>query len=208
MTAIRPGLSARDAQIMQLLHDGAPMQRIIAIGAHRGSWNAWQVGAVIGVCFGSGAPKASAVDPEETIQKRRRVAACGSVSGYTRHIRRKETVCQPCRKSRQEYVQARRQTRAEAAAEQSVELWNPEPFTGRATRVDLTPAQVDVLNQLCRGLSNGRIAIALRISEDTVKSHVKAIVAALGASDRTHAVVMIHTRQVRVTIRRLRRQAS
>jgi two-component system NarL family response regulator len=40
------------------------------------------------------------------------------------------------------------------------------------------------------GNSNRRIAEALSINEDTVKGHVKSILAKLGARDRTHAVVV------------------
>jgi DNA-binding NarL/FixJ family response regulator len=43
---------------------------------------------------------------------------------------------------------------------------------------------------VARGSSNGEIAFALSISEHTVKNHVKSILSKLGATDRTHAVMI------------------
>ena len=55
---------------------------------------------------------------------------------------------------------------------------------------DLTPHELDVLHCLARGDSNKEIAITLSITERTVKFHVSAIIAKLGASNRTEAVTM------------------
>lgn len=54
----------------------------------------------------------------------------------------------------------------------------------------LSGREMDVLRQLCRGGSNKQIALALGLSEDTVKTHMKGILSKLGALDRTQAVVM------------------
>ena len=47
-----------------------------------------------------------------------------------------------------------------------------------------------MLAEVLAGLDNKRIAERLCISEDTVKSHVKAIFRKLGARDRAHAVAL------------------
>jgi DNA-binding NarL/FixJ family response regulator len=52
----------------------------------------------------------------------------------------------------------------------------------------LTPRERAVLEHLARGLGNKQIAAALGISERTVKFHVSAVFAKLGASNRTEAV--------------------
>ncbi|HWO69899.1 MAG TPA: response regulator transcription factor [Actinomycetota bacterium] len=52
----------------------------------------------------------------------------------------------------------------------------------------LTQRESEVLQHLAKGLDNRSIGRALYISEDTVKSHVKAILRKLGARDRAHAV--------------------
>jgi DNA-binding NarL/FixJ family response regulator len=52
----------------------------------------------------------------------------------------------------------------------------------------LTPRERTVLEQLARGLGNKQIAAALGISERTVKFHVSAVFAKLGAGNRTEAV--------------------
>src|SRR3712207_9181591 len=57
--------------------------------------------------------------------------------------------------------------------------------------VPLTRRESDVLDELLQGQSNRAIGKALFISEDTVKSHVKAILRKLGARDRAHAVSLV-----------------
>jgi NarL family two-component system response regulator LiaR len=54
----------------------------------------------------------------------------------------------------------------------------------------LTPREAEVLASLCRGLSNKRIALELRLSEKTVKTHIGHIFAKLGVSDRTQAALV------------------
>ncbi len=54
----------------------------------------------------------------------------------------------------------------------------------------LSTREVAVLRELAAGGSNKVIAKRLFVSEDTVKSHVKSILAKLSASDRTQAVVI------------------
>jgi len=54
----------------------------------------------------------------------------------------------------------------------------------------LTPRQTEVLLSLAHGRSNAEIAETLFISEGTVKAHIKAILAKLGARDRTQAVMI------------------
>ena len=48
-----------------------------------------------------------------------------------------------------------------------------------------------MLDELIQGQSNRTIGRNLFISEDTVKSHVKAILRKLGARDRAHAVSLV-----------------
>lgn len=57
-------------------------------------------------------------------------------------------------------------------------------------RVGLSRRESDVLQEMSRGRDNANIARALYISEDTVKTHVKAIFRKLGVHDRAHAVAI------------------
>lgn len=59
----------------------------------------------------------------------------------------------------------------------------PEPLTERET---------EVLRLMAQGLQNKEIASRLIISERTVKFHVSAILAKLGAGNRTEAVALAH----------------
>jgi two-component system, NarL family, response regulator LiaR len=53
----------------------------------------------------------------------------------------------------------------------------------------LTPREMDVLRLLAQGQSNKEIARALHLVEETVKSHVRHILARLGVQSRTQAVL-------------------
>ncbi|GAB2984930.1 response regulator [Saccharothrix stipae] len=61
------------------------------------------------------------------------------------------------------------------------------PDRERAAR--LTEREADVLRALARGWSNPEIARSLHLSVETVKTHVKHVLAKLDARDRTQAVV-------------------
>jgi DNA-binding NarL/FixJ family response regulator len=54
----------------------------------------------------------------------------------------------------------------------------------------LTPREIDVLRLIAGGNANKAIAARLSLTEETIKGHVKNILAKLGASDRTHAVTI------------------
>jgi DNA-binding NarL/FixJ family response regulator len=57
-----------------------------------------------------------------------------------------------------------------------------------ATDDALTPREIDVLRLVAAGNPNKEIAAQLSLTEETVKSHIRNILAKLGANDRTHAV--------------------
>jgi DNA-binding NarL/FixJ family response regulator len=54
----------------------------------------------------------------------------------------------------------------------------------------LTSREIQVLREVAKGNANKMIASKLSITEDTVKAHVKSILAKLAANDRTHAVTI------------------
>lgn len=60
----------------------------------------------------------------------------------------------------------------------------------------LTERQQHVLRLLLRGAPNKRIGVELQLSENTVKSHVSAILRALGVRNRTEAVLAAHRLQL------------
>jgi len=55
---------------------------------------------------------------------------------------------------------------------------------------NLTEREMDVLQSIAAGNPNKLVADHLRITEDTVKAHVKSILSKLSANDRTHAVTI------------------
>ena len=54
----------------------------------------------------------------------------------------------------------------------------------------LTPREQGVLKRLAEGDTNGTIALALKISESTVRTHVEKMLAKLGAKNRAGLVAM------------------
>src|SRR5688572_24032197 len=59
-----------------------------------------------------------------------------------------------------------------------------------ATADALSEREAEVLRWVAQGNANKRVASLLGISEDTVKAHMKSILAKLDANDRTHAVTI------------------
>ncbi|WP_010584494.1 response regulator [Schlesneria paludicola] len=60
----------------------------------------------------------------------------------------------------------------------------------RAAAPELTPRELDVLRLVVQGKSNRDASLTLYVTEETVKSHIKNILAKMGVSDRTSAATM------------------
>jgi two-component system NarL family response regulator len=60
----------------------------------------------------------------------------------------------------------------------------------------LSQREVDVLQLAATGNSNKRIAHALGLSEETIKTHMKNILSKLRVADRTHAVAVAARRGI------------
>jgi DNA-binding NarL/FixJ family response regulator len=68
---------------------------------------------------------------------------------------------------------------------------HPEPGTAPSP---VSARQREVLQLIAGGQSNKQIALALRVSPATVKTHVASAIAAIGAQNRTDAAVMARSR--------------
>jgi DNA-binding NarL/FixJ family response regulator len=70
--------------------------------------------------------------------------------------------------------------------------WIPQEvahrLSSRNSYETLTARELEVLNEIAKGLANKQIASALDITEYTVKDHLKNILAKLRVADRTEAV--------------------
>ena len=78
--------------------------------------------------------------------------------------------------------------------------WIPQEVAGRLNSrkmfEELTPREIQVLQQLAKGLANKKIADTLNIGEHTVKDHLKNILGKLRVADRTEAVTKAITRGI------------
>jgi DNA-binding NarL/FixJ family response regulator len=64
----------------------------------------------------------------------------------------------------------------------------------RGIAAGLSEREMQVLNLIAHGFSNGAIASALHLSEDTIKTHCRRLFPKLGARDRAHAVALGYER--------------
>ena len=69
-----------------------------------------------------------------------------------------------------------------------------ERLEARRRQPSLTPREMDVVRLIAQGMRNKEIAVALGISEETAKVHVKNILAKLNVSDRA-AVIPVALRR-------------
>jgi DNA-binding NarL/FixJ family response regulator len=78
--------------------------------------------------------------------------------------------------------------RAVAAGQQWIPAEVASRLASRKMFEALTPRELEVLHQLAKGLANKEIADVLKITEFTVKDHLKNILGKLRVADRTEAV--------------------
>ena len=86
----------------------------------------------------------------------------------------------------------------------SVRVLIIDDHSPHASEVTLTSRETEVLQLMSVGNSNKQIARTLTIAAETAKSHVRNIMAKLGARDRTHAVTLgLHRGMIQFPLRML-----
>jgi len=88
---------------------------------------------------------------------------------------------------REELVRA---VRAVHAGKRHIPAEVAEKLAEHLASEKLSARELEVLSLIARGKSNKEVGAALRIAEDTVKMHVKNLLAKLGVNDRTEAVTV------------------
>jgi DNA-binding NarL/FixJ family response regulator len=78
--------------------------------------------------------------------------------------------------------------RAVAAGQNWIPKEVASQLASRKLLEELTSREMEVLNELAKGLANKEIAANLKISDHTVKDHLKSILGKLRVNDRTEAV--------------------
>ena len=80
--------------------------------------------------------------------------------------------------------------RATYAGERRISAEVAENITAYLVAETLSDREVEVLQAVSVGFSNKAVAVELRVSEETVRAHLKSVFSKLGATDRTQAVVI------------------
>ncbi|HYG44122.1 MAG TPA: response regulator transcription factor [Bordetella sp.] len=80
--------------------------------------------------------------------------------------------------------------RALAAGERYIPADIAAELAVHLSQEGLTPREIVVLQCVAMGKPNKQIAAELKVSEDTIKGHLKSIMDKLGAQNRTHAVTL------------------
>lgn len=88
------------------------------------------------------------------------------------------------------HIELTKTIRAVHAGRKSLSAEISYQLAEHATDDVLTGAEIRVLRLIAEGKANKAIATLLSLSEDTIKSQVSKILSKLGATDRTHAVVI------------------
>jgi DNA-binding NarL/FixJ family response regulator len=71
------------------------------------------------------------------------------------------------------------------------EIFPPERWNAVQDHFNLTPRQVDVCRYVCRAYENKQIAIALEITQDTVRVHLKDIFRKVQVRNRVELAVQL-----------------
>jgi DNA-binding NarL/FixJ family response regulator len=71
-----------------------------------------------------------------------------------------------------------------------------QKLAGRVTQSSLSAREIEVLELVSKGLRNKDIGLALFISEETVKGHMRSILFKLDVDDRTRAAVLAAQRGI------------
>jgi NarL family two-component system response regulator LiaR len=83
----------------------------------------------------------------------------------------------------------RRAARGETVLDPRIAAQVVDGLRGKESPDRLTPRELDVLARIARGQSNRQIASGLRVSEETVKTHVSNLLSKLHVADRTEAAI-------------------
>lgn len=173
MTGVLPGRSVRDSQIAELIRGGATAARVVLIGAYRRTWT-----------------------PDDVVRVIRREKLTAPPPGPT------VPSLLPHPDAPVEPALPLAVVLPFPAPEPDRSVWEPPTILAAPQgSVEIGPRQAAVLTHLCRGLANRRIGRELHITEDTVKTHVRHLLAEFGARDRMHLAVLAVTGQVEVRIK-------
>ena len=145
----------------------------------------WQNGAARALRDGRvGSDFVELVAPDERAEIRTIIGRIlkGEPAGFTVHVRR----------ANGDYARVQSSAvpvRGEASVVAVLSLGHSVRSSAARAGPDLTPRQIEVLRLLADGRSTAEIAARLSLSSTTVRNHVAALIAALGAHTRLQAVV-------------------
>ena len=82
-----------------------------------------------------------------------------------------------------------------------LEQWKPPAAAVEPRIVALSPMLRNILESVCEAKSNDEIKDDWGIALDTVKTHMRRLLKALGARDRVHAIALVYSGAVEVRVK-------
>lgn len=78
--------------------------------------------------------------------------------------------------------------------------WKPPRLAEPGTTAVISPRLAQILVGICHGHTDAEIGRRLHITADTVKTHVRRLLAAMGATNRQHAAALAASGQLVVLV--------
>ena len=169
----------------------ANLPSVVLLGSNLAAHNGLELGRRIARYYPN--TKVIMLSPDPNDEELFEVIKTAAVACLNRNIAREELISTIRRASRGEYPINDSLITSPRVAKRVLEEFEGISSMGKAMEAVVAPIthrETQILNYIAEGNTNKQIAHTLGISEQTIKSHVSAILRKINANDRAHAVAL------------------